>query len=72
MIQSELDALVERFNGKPGTTKGLTHEETLAMLQALIDNGQIYADEGLCAFADSFSEFGELTGYDKTKAPVTA
>lgn len=69
MIQAEIDELLARFNGKPGTTEGLSHEETLAMLQAMIDNGRIYADAGLCAFADAFAEVGDITGYDKTKAP---
>ena len=70
MKQEELDALLTRWKGKPGTTKGLSHEESIAMVQAVIDNGQVYTDISLCAWAVAFSEPGWVTGFDSAKVPA--
>jgi hypothetical protein len=68
MKQEEIDAMLARFNGGPGVTKGLSHEETIALFQSLIDNGQIYNNPDWCAWAEAYSEPGWVTGYDKTRA----
>lgn len=64
MTQQELDGLLERFNGKPGVSGGLSHDETIAMFQALIDNKQIYNDPELCEWASVYSDAGWVTGYN--------
>ncbi len=69
MEQDKLDALLARFQGEPGVTQGLTQEEMIAMLQALIDNGRIYTmDSGILAHAEVYAEHGWLTGFDPSKA----
>lgn len=69
MEQHILKDLLTRWMGGPGTTKGLTWDEQIAMIQALIDNEQIYQmDEGTRAFADVFQEEGLVHGYNCTKS----
>ena len=74
MTQEALDKLLTRFNGKPGfagtdgCTEGLSIEETKQMLQALIDNKQIYSDPNLLAWADALGlplEKEPIVGGDK-------
>lgn len=69
MTQQELDGLLKRFNGEPGVSGGLTHDETIIMFQALIDNRQIYNDPELCAWAEVYAEAGWVKGFNE--APVS-
>ena len=67
MTQEQVADLLKRFNGQPGKSEGLSHDETVALIQILIDNKTIYDDPSLNAFGQAYYEGGFVTGYDMNR-----
>lgn len=57
-----------RFNGEPGVTKGLGHDEMLELFQYLIDSGEVYnLTDGTQYHVQAWSDEGDLTDFDASK-----
>ena len=62
------DELLRRFQGTPGMTQGLSHNESLELFQYLIDSGEVYnMTDGTQYHVQAWAENGDLARFDESR-----